>query len=332
MNNVKDDPSISLTGISQKSQITEVLYGNETLLKRGIEFMQNVNEKMDMWGDKNGPSIIINISEYINNYIEIKKRGGKIRYVTEITTENLSYCKEIMKVIDEFRHLDGIKGAMTVSEREFIATTKLIQKKPLTQGIYSNVREVVEQGQYIFDSFWSQGIPAIQRIRELEKGLKREFIEIIRDPIEIQKLLTELLKSTIEEISILFSFVDELHTQTIEYIASRLREILTVPNKISVKILIHKNSQTEERISRHLQEFFQKQIEIKFLNPSFQSKSMVMIFDKMLVLAVEKKDFRDKYYEEKHLNEIGMATYSNSESTVASFEVIFENLWIQGRR
>lgn len=58
---------------------------------------------------------------------------------------------------------------------------------------------------------------------------------------------------------------------------------------------------------------------------------MVMIFDKMLVLAVEKTDFRDKYYEEKHLNEIGMATYSNSESTVASYEVIFENLWIQCR-
>jgi hypothetical protein len=34
-----------------------------------------------------------------------------------------------------------------------------------------NVREVVEQGQYIFDTLWNKAIPAEQRIREIEEGL-----------------------------------------------------------------------------------------------------------------------------------------------------------------
>jgi hypothetical protein len=112
---------------------------------------------------------------------------------------------------------------------------------------------------------------------------------------------------------------------------STLREILLASNKLKVKMLVYRPSQIEEMISAQLKEFFQKQIENRFLEPPFQSKSMVIIFDKMLVLAIEIKDFGDKYFEGKSLNEIGFATYSNSESTVDSYDVIFENLWIQSK-
>lgn len=72
--------------------------------------MQNVRERMDLFGDKNGPSIIMEFDVYKNNYLEVKKRGGKIRFITEITRENIQYCKELMKIVDEFRHLDGLVG------------------------------------------------------------------------------------------------------------------------------------------------------------------------------------------------------------------------------
>jgi two-component system, OmpR family, sensor histidine kinase VicK len=41
-----------------------------------------------------------------------------------------------------------------------MATTVLEEAKPLTQVIYSNVKEVVEQGQYIFDTLWNASIAA----------------------------------------------------------------------------------------------------------------------------------------------------------------------------
>ena len=69
-----------------------------------------------------------------------------------------------MKLVDELRHLDGVKGGIAVSESEYMATTVLEQAKPLTQVIYSNVKEVVEQAQYIFDTLWNTAVPAAGRV------------------------------------------------------------------------------------------------------------------------------------------------------------------------
>jgi hypothetical protein len=54
---------------------------------------------MDLFGEKNGPSIIMEYDVYRNNYIDIIKRGGEIRLITEITKENLHYCKELRKIV-----------------------------------------------------------------------------------------------------------------------------------------------------------------------------------------------------------------------------------------
>jgi hypothetical protein len=43
----------------------------------------------------------------------------------------------------------------------------LQEAKPLTQVIYSNVKEVVEQGQYIFVTLWNAAIPAEKKKREI---------------------------------------------------------------------------------------------------------------------------------------------------------------------
>ena len=70
------------------------------------------------------------------------------------------------------RHLDEAKGEMTVSETEYIATAHLQEAKPVTHLIYSNVIEIVEQQQLVFESFWSKSIPAEQKIKEIEEGIE----------------------------------------------------------------------------------------------------------------------------------------------------------------
>ena len=40
-----------------------------------------------------------------------------------MTNDNLSYRKELMSIVNEVRHLDGIKGNFTISESEYLATT-----------------------------------------------------------------------------------------------------------------------------------------------------------------------------------------------------------------
>ena len=56
--------------------------------------------------------------------------------------------------------MDGLKGGIAISESEYMATTVLEEAQPLTEVIYSNVDEVVAQGQFIFDTLWKNAIPA----------------------------------------------------------------------------------------------------------------------------------------------------------------------------
>ena len=90
-----------------------------------------------------------------------------------------------MKLVDELRHLEGMKGGIAVSETEYMATTVLQEATPLTQVIYSNIREVVEQMQYIFDIFWYRAIPASQKIREIEEGIEHVETKVLENPDEI---------------------------------------------------------------------------------------------------------------------------------------------------
>jgi hypothetical protein len=101
----------------EEEEKTELLYGVENTIDRGLRFMQNARKNMDLFGEKNGPSIIIEFPDiYKNNYIAAKNRGVKIRFITEITEDNIHYCKELMNIVTEFRHLDGLVGGIAVTE------------------------------------------------------------------------------------------------------------------------------------------------------------------------------------------------------------------------
>ena len=91
----------------------------------------------------------------------------------------------------EIRHLDGVKGNFEVSDiKEYVAATTLQsanKQQPMPQLIYSNVKEVVEQQQYVFDTLWSRAIPSEQKIREIEYGIIPEITEVIQSPEEAER-------------------------------------------------------------------------------------------------------------------------------------------------
>jgi two-component system, OmpR family, sensor histidine kinase VicK len=171
---------------------SEILYGVDNAVGRGVYFMSNVKKRMDIYFDHRAPSIVVEVPEYRNGYIDIRKRGGKIRAFTEITKDNINHCKELIKLVDELRHLSGVRGGLAVSETEYMATTVLEEAKPLTQVIYSSVKEVVEQGQYIFDTLWNTAIPAEQKIKEIEEGLEPIRTRILESQDQIIEQIRNL--------------------------------------------------------------------------------------------------------------------------------------------
>ena len=158
---------------------TRVFYGVDNALAYGKRFMEHAKSKMDITFDQNAPSIVIKIPMYYENYKKILKRGGKIRCITIITMENLPYCKELLNIVSELRHLDGLKGGIATNESEYMATTILREAEPLTEVIYSNAVEVVSQGQYIFDALWNNAIPAHKKIKEIEQGITLEKTDVV---------------------------------------------------------------------------------------------------------------------------------------------------------
>ena len=68
-----------------------------------------------------------------------------------------------------------------------------------------------------------------------------------------------------------------------------------------------------------------EKIGIRYIQPHLQTKVTILIVDKKYSLAVELKDDTKQTSNEA----IGLATYSNSQSTVLSYASIFESLWTQ---
>ncbi|MFZ0510304.1 MAG: hypothetical protein WAM14_01750 [Candidatus Nitrosopolaris sp.] len=66
--------------------------GSDTATEQWLKFMQ-CQEKMNVSSDYTGPSVINNVGAYKSGYIDVKRRGAKIRFVTEITKDNIAYCR-----------------------------------------------------------------------------------------------------------------------------------------------------------------------------------------------------------------------------------------------
>ncbi|MDP9290611.1 MAG: hypothetical protein M3P08_20775, partial [Thermoproteota archaeon] len=175
---------------------TEVLQGTQNVIDTELQFFSKAQTRVDTYMNYTRPPLAIGLDPIRNAFLDAKNRGVHLRYLTEITKDNLSYCKELMKIVDELRHLDGIKGNFMVSESEYVAPLILFEHgKVAPQAVCSNISEFVEEQQYIFDNIWNKAIPAEERIKEIEEGrvihyetklfkYTEEIINKIKDAIE----------------------------------------------------------------------------------------------------------------------------------------------------
>lgn len=153
---------------------TQVIYGAENIIEYALNHISNLRSYVDNCIDLISPcNFVIPNHPITKAYQEMKKRGIKIRFITEITRENIQHCKELMN-ISEVRHLDEIKGNFGIADGIlYTAGAKSIPSSPPPLLISSTVKALVEQQQYFFDMLWKKAIPAKQRIKEIEEGQKR---------------------------------------------------------------------------------------------------------------------------------------------------------------
>ena len=144
-----------------------------------LRFSTNAKSMIFVCADSKFSSVLSQLEPVRNMFVNCVNRGIKYKLITEITKDNILYCKEILKIIspDELRHLDKLKGSYAVNESEFLATSTLHELQPLPKVVYSNVKEIVELHQFLFETLWDKSIPAEQKIREIEEDLKPHTVE-----------------------------------------------------------------------------------------------------------------------------------------------------------
>jgi len=85
------------------------LQRSENVVDHLVQFMYRAQVRIDICVDNTRPGLAIEIKRLKDTFIDAKRRHVKIIYITEITKDNLDCCKELMSIVDELRHLDGIK-------------------------------------------------------------------------------------------------------------------------------------------------------------------------------------------------------------------------------
>jgi hypothetical protein len=68
---------------------TRVFYGVETVVNIVLQFIDKTNNKIDACIDQTRPSLVIDIAVLKQAFLNAKKRGIYLRYITEITKGNL---------------------------------------------------------------------------------------------------------------------------------------------------------------------------------------------------------------------------------------------------
>jgi nitrogen-specific signal transduction histidine kinase len=268
---------------------------------------------------------------YINIVDKHRKGEGKgMRWIINIDKENLNLAKVFLKAGIQIRHVRNMPPMnFGVSDKEMAGTIEKMEGGKMSQSfLFSNEPLYIDHFNALFEELWENGIDAIVRIKAIEEGVDSEGIKIIQDPLEIQKLVFSLIQKANEEILVMYSTANAFHRQERAGKIQLLKEAAT-ERGVKFRILTPKDELIVEAarklmIGRKPQKL-NKNISIRYIQPHLQTKVTILIVDRKYSLAIELKDDT----KQKSIDAIGLATYSNSQSTVLSYVSIFESLWTQ---
>jgi two-component system, OmpR family, sensor histidine kinase VicK len=294
---------------------SEVLYGAENAINLILQLVTRAKSRIDLCDDYTIPSVSIPVELLENAVSEAKRKYMRFRYITEITHKNILHCKELMKIA-EVRHLNGIKANFVVSDTEYTSTAVMQEVHAIPEVIYSNVKRILDQQQYLFETLWNKAIPAEQKIREIEQGIEPEFVEVITDGNKAAQFIVEFAKSVKNEAQLLLPhdktmvIVDKLGIWDYLILASMEGAGIRIICPLS-----EENLQIGKRISSRAPN-------IKILDGQ-NSDAILFIVDNKKYFRAEDKD----PYAAEASDAISVMMYSNSKKGVNSFRTFFDLLW-----
>jgi signal transduction histidine kinase len=347
------------------TEVTEIWYGLENITKKSWDVLSRAKRTSDYCHDSKSPAYLVSNENSFQIIKQLRAGGIRQRFVTEITNDNVRYCKELAKYV-ELRHLDGVKGNFGITDsKEYGAAANIYDLQYPLEFIYSNVRSFVDQQQYFFDTLWSKAIPADKRIREIEEGVEPETVQTLNNSSEIQNLANQLVGGAKKELLIVFPTAAEFYRQhnnsngflkklmllqqekgisssKKEKVAGTLDIRIAVPGDNANDSLHHFQNLSQKAIQEKYYSPMRIRSEIRYIDAVLSTNVAVIIVDRKHSLVIEVKDDKDDddydYYSLKSNNVVtekgnpvqkvhGLAIYTNSSALVMSTVSMFELLW-----
>jgi len=240
-----------------------------------------------------------------------------MRYITEITKDNLTYCIELMQIVQDLRHLDGVKGNFMLSEGEYIAPLILFEhSKIASQAFYSSTKQILEHQQYIFENFWEKAIPAEDKIREIVEGRGERYeTKILRNQDQITNKIKNLLENSNELLVCTWSGGLQLGYDRFMSLGNKILDRFKKGEHRGIKIVT-------TRIQDHIKlvrELLDLGIQIRDIGN--MPPINFSLTDKEVIATIEKIEGGEK---------LQSILVSNEPAYVSHFRSIFEDLWKNG--
>jgi two-component system, OmpR family, sensor histidine kinase VicK len=109
----------------QEEEKTEIAYGLDNVLAKAYEVGSLTKFRIDSCTDKLYPIMLITTEPVKQEFLRLVHSGVKSRMIAEITEDNISHIKELIKMAGDngaFRHLDNIAGNFFISDGKIYHT------------------------------------------------------------------------------------------------------------------------------------------------------------------------------------------------------------------
>ena len=83
----------SPSSVPEDAERTEVYYGAEKVIDAELRFFLKTKRRIDTCMTSTRPSLAVGIKSIKKSFVDVKTRGVKLRYLTEVTKDNIDYCK-----------------------------------------------------------------------------------------------------------------------------------------------------------------------------------------------------------------------------------------------
>lgn len=256
---------------------------------------------------------------------ELKKKRLQLRIITSITKDTAAASKQLIKYAD-VHHAEGIASGSSfciVDGSTYVCHADGGKQGRAGQALLTRHPQFIRMQQYLFDSLLSITVPAKDKLREIERGVQREFIETIREPSRILHLAKALADSASFDILVLFSTINSFYRAEKDGMLDLLGE--ASGRGVAVKVLVKVDDEIMKDASKQKIKQKHDRIDVAFIEKAVKSKITTLVIDQTYSLAIEVSDDSKSEFSDA----TGLATYSNSESTVFTYYSMFENLWIQ---